>query len=92
MSTKHSPLRKLQKEADGIAKNLKSLSRGENTTFDPKGKIQSALKTDQIRFGVVMDDKVLDITMTWATIRELSETMIASLILDHMRESRDTKH
>ena len=92
MSTKRSSLRKLQSQADAMAKRLKALSRGEIDTHDPAGKIQSALKTDFIRFAVVMDDKVLDITMTWASIREMSETMIASCVLDHMRESRDTKH
>jgi hypothetical protein len=39
-----------------------------------------------------MDDKVLSIEMSWATIRATSEVGIAEFILKHMRNARDAVH
>lgn len=92
MSTAQSPLRKLKAEADRIAIQLKAMQRGEMAVPDPAGKVAAARKRHEITFGLVMDDKVLKITMPWATIKELSEAGISEYILKHMREQRDAVH
>lgn len=92
MTTARSPLRKLHAQADNIAARLKALDRGEGAPSDPAGKIEAARAREEVTFGVVMDDKVLKITMPWATIRETSEAGLSEWILKHMRESRETAH
>lgn len=93
MTTARSPLRVLKAQADKIAQALKATERGQTPfTKDPEGKIAAALKTDRIVFAVAMDDKILKITMTWATIKETSEVGIAEYILKQMRELRDATH
>lgn len=89
MTTSCSPLRALKAQADAIAKSLKAISRGENPVEDRGGKLAAARGRESVKFGVVMDDKVLTIDMTWARIRETSEVGIAEYILKHMRGSRD---
>jgi hypothetical protein len=89
MTTAHSPLRVLKAQADRMAASLKAAERGEIIASDPGAKIQKARGLDSIRFAVVMDDKVLTIEMTWATIRWRSEAGIAEFILNEMRKSRD---
>lgn len=90
MTTAHSPLRVLKAQADHIAKLVKAISRGENPTEDRGGKLAAARNRDSVKFGVVMDDKVLTIDMTWVTIRETSEVGISEFILKQMRDARDT--
>ena len=92
MTTAQSPLRILKAQADNIAKIVKAVDRGENPMEDRGGKIAAARTRDSVKFGVVMDDKVLTIDMTWATIRETSEVGIAEYILKQMREARDVTH
>ena len=92
MTTAQSPLRILKAQADNIAKIVKAVERGENPMEDRGGKIAAARTRDSVKFGVVMDDKVLTIDMTWATIRETSEVGIAEYILKQMREARDVTH
>ena len=92
MTTSHSPLRVLKAQADHIAKTVKAVERGENPIEDRGGKIAVALTKDSVKFGVVMDDKVITIEMTWATIRETSEAGISEFILKQMREARDAVH
>lgn len=92
MTTSHSPLRVLKAQADNIAKIVKAVERGENPIEDRGGKIAASRTRDSVKFGVVMDDKVLTIDMRWATIRDTSEVGIAEYILKHMRESRDVQH
>jgi len=82
----------LKAQADNIAKTIKAIERGENPVEDRGGKLAAARNRDSVKFGVVMDDKVLTIDMLWATIRETSEVGIAEYILKHMRESRDVQH
>lgn len=52
-------------------------------------KIAAARDRESVRFGVVMDDKVLTIDMPWATIRETSTAGISEYILRQMQEARD---
>ena len=92
MTTAQSPLRILKAQANNIAKIVKAVERGENPMEDRGGKIAAARNRDSVKFGVVMDDKVLTIDMTWATIRDTSEVGIAEYILKQMREARDVTH
>lgn len=92
MTTAQSPLRVLRAQADKIAAKIKAAERGQSIAPDPTGKLKSARARETVTFGVVMDDKVLKIEMSWVTIRETSEAGIAEYILDQMREARDAVH
>ena len=92
MTTARSPLRILKRQAHEIAARLKRIADGRNDTADPLGKLDAARTRDSITFGVVMDDKLLQIEMQWAVIRETSAAGIAEFILNQMRETRDAKH
>lgn len=86
MTTKHSPLRQLKAQADSIAQKIKAAERGELTLKD------GAEKKDAIKFGVVMDDKILTIEMPRDLIRTSSEAGISEYILKQMRETREETH
>ena len=90
MTTKHSPLSRIKAQADKIAATLKAAERGEKIDVRFAEKIAAARKQDSFVVGVVMDDKVIKITMPWTTIRETSEVGLAAWILDQMREARET--
>ncbi|WP_439399115.1 hypothetical protein ACRQ5Q_17065 [Bradyrhizobium sp. PMVTL-01] len=92
MTTSQSPLRVLKAQADNIARIVKAVERGENPLDDRGGKIAAARNRDTVKFGVVMDDKLIMIDMAWATIREMSEVGIAEYILKYMRGARETQH
>jgi hypothetical protein len=92
MTTAHSPLRVLKAQADNIARIVKAVERGENPIEDRGGKIAAARDRDGVKFGIVMDGKVLTIDMSWALIRETSEVGIAEYVLKQMREARDAVH
>lgn len=83
MTTKHSPLRRLKAQSDEIAAKLKAAERGEITFKD------GARNCETVTVAVVMDDKILNIEMAWATIRETTEAGLAAYLLKHMREQRD---
>ena len=86
MTTKNSPLHKLKAQADKIAAVMKAVERGEKVAADPAGKIAAALARGEVKFGIVMDDKVITVTLPCATIRESDEAGISEWILAHMRE------
>ena len=90
MSTSHSPLRKLKAEADRCAAQLKAMARGDAVSNDPLGKVAAARERGELTFGVVMDDKVIKITMPLDTIKDTSEAGLSEYILKHMRGSRET--
>lgn len=92
MTTSHSPLRVLKHQADTVAKTLKAIDRGETVATDSGGKIAASREKGEVTFGVVMDDKVLKVTMQWSTIRAASEAAISEFILDYMRGARETAH
>lgn len=92
MTTSRSPLRVLKQQSDRIAMALKQAERGEAIAHDPGGKIVAARSRPSVKFGVVMDDKVLTIDMPWSTIRETSERGISEYLLKQMREARDAVH
>lgn len=89
MTTAHSPLRELRGQADAMARLLKAIDRGEDVGVnDPAGKIAASRAAGRVKFGIVMDDKLLSIEMDWSTVRSASEAGISALILRHMREQR----
>lgn len=91
MTTSRSPLRILKSQADQAAKVLKMAERGEPIPGD-NGKIRDARAEASIKMGVVMDDKVFSVTLTWETIRDTSEAGLSEFILKQMRGSRVTNH
>jgi hypothetical protein len=89
MTTAQSPLRVLKAQADHIAKTIKAAERGEPIAPEFAAKLAEARARDSFVAGVLMDDKILKITLPWVTIRESSEVALAEFILKHMREARD---
>lgn len=85
MSTSKSPLSKLKAAADGIAKMLKQIDRGEVPTVQFAEKIIERRDHPDFTFAVVQDDKILRITMTWAQLRETSEVALGAWLLRQMR-------
>lgn len=73
MTNSHSPLRALKAQADKIAAMLKAVDRGEKVDVRFAEKIEAARDKESIKFGVVMDDKIVTVDMPWATLRETSE-------------------
>lgn len=92
MTTRNSPLWRLRQQADNMAKMLKAAERGEKVANDPAGKIAAALKRGEITFGIAMDDKIIKVTMPFATIRDTDEAGISEWILAQMRELQQTSN
>jgi len=69
---------------------VKAIERGENPTEDRGGKLAGARTRDSIKFGVVMDDKLVTINMAWATIRSFGEIALSEYILKLMRGTRES--
>ena len=90
MTNSHSPLRILKAQADKIAQKIKAAERGELSADDPYGKIAAALDKPSVKFGVVMDDKVITLEMDWNTIKGSGEVALSEMILRHMRGARET--
>lgn len=89
MSTSKSPAWKLKAEADNMAKIIKAVERGEKVAADPAGKMAAALARGSVKFGIVMDDKIITIDMPTTTIRETDEAGISEYIVQHMRGQRE---
>lgn len=89
MTTKSSPLSALKAQADKIAAVIKAAERGEKIDVRFAEKIEAARNADSFKVGIVMDDKIITITMPWALIHKTSEVGLAEYILKQMRESRD---
>ena len=92
MTTKHSPLRVLKGQADGIAKMLKAAERGEEIDARYADKVAEARSRETLKFAVMMDDKIITIEMPWTKIQSTSETGLSEYILKQMRESREAVH
>jgi hypothetical protein len=92
VTTRHSPIKTLKAQADKIAGMLKAAERGEkiNSTFAEK--IAAARGKPGLKFGIVMDDKVITIDMPWLTISSTTEAGLSEYIVNQMRESRDVAH
>ena len=89
MTTKHSPLSAIKRQADKIAEMLKRAERGEKIDVRFAEKIESARGKDVFKVGIVLDDKVITIDMPWTTIHNTSEAGLSEYIVRQMRESRD---
>lgn len=92
MTTRHSPLRLLKAQADQIAATLKAAQRGDKIDVRFAAKIADARTTPSFKVGVVMDDKIITLELSWATIRSTSEAGLAEYILGLMREARHATH
>lgn len=92
MTTSHSPLSAIKRQADTIARVIKAVERGENPVEDVGGKIAAARNKESFKVGVVMDDKVITLDMKWTAIKEWSEVALAAYILKLMRGNRETAH
>lgn len=79
MTTKHSPLSKIQAQADKMAAALKSMERD-----------ASVAKGETINFAIVMDDKVIRIEAAWSMIRATEEAALAAYIVKQMREEKES--
>jgi hypothetical protein len=90
MTTKHSPLHVLKRQADTIAATLKAAERGEKINVRFGERIAAARGRDSLTIGVFMDDKVIQITLPWSTIRDVTEAALSDYIVDQMREARGT--
>jgi hypothetical protein len=90
MTTSQSPLRVLKAQADEIAKTIKAAERGESVAPQFAAKLAEAKGKENFVVGVVMDDKVLKITLPWAMIRSTSEVSLSEYILKHMRGQRES--
>lgn len=92
MTTRNSPLKALKAQADKIAGMLKAAERGDQVDVRFAEKIAAARLKDSFKAGIVMDDKVLTIEMSWITVRETSEAGLSEFIVRQMQEARDVPH
>jgi hypothetical protein len=94
VTTKDSPIVKLRQQADKIAEALKAAERGEEIVIHSRraGKVEAARARASVVFAVCMDDKIIKIEMSWATIRETSEAGLSEWIVNHMRELHPDVH
>lgn len=80
MTTATSPTEALRAQSESIAAGLKAMERG----------AKGAEKT--LTFGVIMDDKLIKVTMAWATIRETEQPALVEYILKQMQGASDAEH
>lgn len=92
MTTSQTPTSILRKQAEKMAERIKALERGD--PVDPKfaAHYLAARSKPEFKFGVVMDDKTLIITMPWTLIHSTGEVGLTEFILKHMKNSRETTH
>lgn len=81
MTPADSPLPVLTEQARKIACALKDAERGDISV--------PARARETVTFGVAMDDKILTITMPWATIRETTEAGLVEYIIRKMQGAPD---
>lgn len=91
MSTGNSPLSKLKREAENMARILKMADRGERIAKDPLGKIAASKASGVFAIGLMIDDKVVRVDIPWRTIHSFSEVALAEWILKLMR-NKQTEH
>ncbi len=91
MTTSNSSYHAIKTQADNIAKALKAASRGEKIANDPAGKIAASLGKGTVKFGVVMDDKVITVEVQWSEIRDATEEGLATWIMNYMRGQSSQK-
>lgn len=84
MTTRKSPTWVLKNQADKIAATLKAIERGEKINTKMVEKIEAARNKENIKFGIVMDDKIVMIEISWTTLRAADEKALAEVILGQM--------
>lgn len=89
MTTKHSSVAKLRKQAEQVARTLKEIESTGFSKHDVGGKIAAARLRPGVKFGIAMDDKILSVGILWSTVREMSEHAIAEWVLKYMREQQN---
>jgi len=86
MTTKDSPPEQVKSQTDRIARVLKRAEKGYKIDVQFAEKIREARKKDSFTVGIVMDDKVLKVDISWTTIRETQESDLSDWICNQMRE------
>lgn len=79
MTTSNSDIRKLQEQADVIARQLKEAERGKVS------KLKEARTKPMVKFGLIMDDKFVKIEMSWIKIKESSYKELAAYLVRQMQ-------
>lgn len=92
MTTKHSPRHAIKAQADKIAQMLKAAERGDKIDARFAEKIIAARAAYSFKVGIVMDDKIITITLPWSTILETTEAGLSEYIVRKMREEPDVTH
>lgn len=92
VTTKDSPLSALRSQADNVADMLKRVARGEKIASDPAGKLERSRERQEVTIGIVMDDKIIQLTLPWKKIEDLTVEFLSDFIIDLMREKTGTKH
>jgi hypothetical protein len=88
MTTVHSPEAALRAQADKIAKTLKAVERGDPVAFqnDHDGKVAASRAKPTVTFGIAMDDKIVQVTLSWSRIAETDERFLSDFIIGQMRK------
>lgn len=92
MTTKHSPLSRLKRQAEQIAMILKKAERGEPVPGQFAEKVAAARNQSTFKTAIIMDDKIITLEIAWETIRETDEVALVEYIVRQMREVRDAVH
>ena len=90
MTTAQSSLKVLRKQAAQCVEMLKKAERGEKLPNDPAGKVIAARTKPTFSFVIAMDDKVLNIEISWIKIRNTTTPALVEYLLDQMCEERGT--
>lgn len=88
MTTRHSPIAALKKQADAMAAMIKKAERGERVDVRFAEKVAAARRGPTFKVGIVMDDKVITLDLPWTTISTTSEVGLSEYIVQQMREAR----
>lgn len=88
MTTKNSPLRVLKAQAREMAITLKAAERSDPVDTRLAEKIAASRESGVFKVGIVMDDKVITISIPWAVVSRCTTNALAEYILDLMRETR----
>lgn len=89
MTTKHSPISKIKEQADVIARSLKGFERGEVIDVRFADQLKAARDKPALKFGIMMDDKLISIEIPWTLIADSTELALSEFIVKKMKEIRD---
>jgi hypothetical protein len=89
MTTKHSPPHLLKAQANMIAATIRAAERGEKVDARFAAKLEAARIRETFSVGVLMDDKVVVLKLSWEKIRTTDEAALAEYIFKLMQETKD---